>query len=144
MGMYFNYYDTVYMDDLRYYNRVLSQSDITQLYNYNNSLSPTFNLNTDPSLCLYYTFDLSTNTVSNYAQNVYGTVDASYVNGASVNFTDLTYVGTGGLKLNSSNTVLSSIPSWATSANALNIPIAVDIDSTNTYMYVSNNGNNST
>jgi DNA-binding beta-propeller fold protein YncE len=132
-----------YIDDFRVYNRELTQSEITLLYSYNNYPMSTLNLNTDPSLCLYYTFDLSTNTVSNYAQNVYGTVDASYVNGASVNYIDLSYVGVGGLKLNSSNTVLSSIPSWATTTQGLNYPTGVDIDSTNTYMYVLNDGNGS-
>ena len=92
-----------YIDDFRVYNRPLTQSEITMLYSYNNFPMSTLNLNSDPFLCLYYTFDLSTNTVSNYAQNVYGTVDASYVNGARANYTDLSYVGTGGLKLLDTN-----------------------------------------
>ena len=92
-----------YIDDFRVYNRPLTQSEITMLYSYNNFPMSTLNLNTDPFLCLYYTFDLSTNTVYNYAQNVYGTVDASYVNGAHTNYTDLSYVGTGGLKLLDTN-----------------------------------------
>jgi hypothetical protein len=102
---YFGFISTgnINIDDFRYYNRVLNQTDITNLYNYNNSISSPLNLNSDPSLCLYYTFDISTNTVSNYAQNVYGTVDATYNNGASANYTDLSYVGTAGLKLLGTN-----------------------------------------
>jgi hypothetical protein len=96
---------TTYFDDFRYYSRLLSLGEIAQLYNFNTytNLNTILNLNTDPSLCLYYMFDLSRNMVSNYAQNVYGTIDASYGNGASVNYADLTYVGTGGLKLLGTN-----------------------------------------
>lgn len=88
-----------YMNDFRYYKRILDSAEVKQLYNINLSI----NLNSDPSLCLYYTFDTYKNTLSNYAQNVYGTVDASYVNGASVNYTDVPYIGTGGLKLLGTN-----------------------------------------
>ena len=92
-----------FMDDFRYYKKVLSAAEVTTLYNYKSTYFNTLNLNSEPSLCLYYTFDTSTNSVSNYAQNVYGTVDANYVNGARANYTDLSYVGISGLKLLGSN-----------------------------------------
>jgi hypothetical protein len=92
-----------YMNDFRYYDRVLDSAEVIQLSNIydfsNNIIRTSFKLNADPTLCLYYTFDVSSNSITNYAPNYYGTIDASYVNGAYSNYSDISYVGTGGLKL---------------------------------------------
>ena len=89
-----------YMNDFRYYNRVLNSGEIQQLYNLN--VSP-FSLNYDPYLCIYYAFDSyqSNNTINlyNYAVSPYGTTDASF-NGGSVDTANYV-VGTGSLNLSS-------------------------------------------
>jgi hypothetical protein len=89
-----------YVDDFRYYDGILSPMQVTDLYNLKNPQN--FNPNTDSSLCIYYPFDICRNYVVNYAASVYGVIDASYVNGAVVDYTT-NKVGTGALKLISGN-----------------------------------------
>jgi hypothetical protein len=84
-----------YLSDFRYYNRILDSAEVSQLYNIR--IYP-FSLNYDLSLCLYYPFDVSKNSVSNYAATIYGTVDASFVNGAYVNYSQKK-IGSGSLYL---------------------------------------------
>lgn len=71
------------LDDFRYYNKILTFNELTELYNYRSTSRQTLDLNYDTSLCIYYTFDSPKSTLSNYAKNVYGVIDATYVNGAS-------------------------------------------------------------
>jgi hypothetical protein len=91
-----------YLDDFRYYNGILSPTQVTDLYNLKNPQN--FNPNTDPALCIYYPFDISRNYVVNYAKNFYGVIDASYASGAGVDYT-INKVGTGALKLFSNSYV---------------------------------------
>ena len=120
-----------YLNDFRYYNRVLDSAEIKQLSNIydlsNNKVTTPFKLNADPSLCLYYTFDVSNNSVTNYAPKYYGTNEASYVNGAYSNYSDISYTGTGGLKLKdtangfvilNSNSVVNT-PGFISSSNGM-------------------------
>jgi hypothetical protein len=85
-----------YVDDFRYYDGILSPTQVTDLYNLKKPQN--FNPNTDYALCIYYPFDISRNYVVNYAASVYGVIDASYVNGAVVDYTT-NKVGTGALIL---------------------------------------------
>jgi hypothetical protein len=85
-----------YIDDFRYYDGILSPTQVSDLYNSKNTQN--FDPNTDSALCIYYPFDISRNYIVNYAASVYGVVDASYASGAVVDYTT-NNVGTGALKL---------------------------------------------
>ena len=100
-----------YIDDFRYYNRVLTETEIKQLYRYNTA---TFSLNMDPSMCLYYVFDVSASAVANYAQNIYGSLDASYASGARVS-NSIYQVGSGSLDLSSGNATKPYVNIYTTS-----------------------------
>lgn len=132
---------THYVDDYRFYNRTLDSSEILQLYNINRS---PISFNTDASLCIYYPFDVSSgNSVYNYAQNIAGVADASFVNGATVN-NSTAIVGTGSLllqpgqyvKLNSTNTVTIinglSISFWINATAFSGTDTIFDIGNSNT------------